>query len=245
MDWRDEGVILAVRLHGETSAIVEVFTAAHGRHAGIVRGGTSRKQRPVLQPGNQVAVEWRARLEEHLGSFRVDPVRARAAAAMSDRQALAGLTAICALLAFTLPEREAHPALYRRSLVLLDALTGSADWAPAYLDWEMRLLEEMGFGLDLSSCVVTGATEGLAYVSPKTGRAVSREGAGDWADRLLPLPPELSGEGEGSRENVLAGLRVTGHFLESWLAPALGDRPLPGARGRLVDMLAQHRGGGR
>ncbi|PWE32498.1 DNA repair protein RecO [Maritimibacter sp. 55A14] len=244
MEWRDEGVLLSLRKHGETAAIIEVFTERHGRHAGVVRGAMSRRLAPLLQPGAQLALEWRARLEDHLGSYRVEPVKSRAGAVLGDRRALAGLSAVCALLDFTLPEREPHPDLYRRSVALLDALGAGRDWPLDYLRWEMRLLEEMGFGLDLSCCAVTGATEGLAYVSPRTGRAVSRAGAGEWQERLLPLPPELAGGGSGSRQNLLAGFALTGHFLESWLAPALGDRPLPGARGRLVDRLARDPPGG-
>ncbi len=195
MDWRDEGALLSVRRHGETSAIIEVFTSAHGRHAGVVRGGTSRKIAPILQPGAQLDVTWRARLDEHLGAFTVEPIRSRAAAVMGERLTLAGLNAICALLAFTLPEREAHPQLYQRSIALLDMVGHNPAWPMAYLRWELSLLEEMGFGLDLSACAVTGAPDDLAYVSPRTGRAVGAEAAGEWADRLLPLPPALLGHG--------------------------------------------------
>ena len=193
MEWRDQGILLSARRHGETSAIIEVFTPAQGRHAGIVRGGTSRKIAPSLQPGAQLDVAWRARLEDHIGAFTVEPLRSRAAVAMQDRLALAGLNAVTALLAFCLPEREPHPALYRRTEALLDMLGQGDVWPLAYLKWELRLLEEMGYALDLDACAVTGATEGLIYVSPKTGRAVSAKGAGEWADRLLPLPPVLRG----------------------------------------------------
>jgi DNA repair protein RecO (recombination protein O) len=237
MDWRDQGALLSVRGHGETSAIVEVFTAAHGRHAGLVRGGASRRLAPLLQPGAQLDLEWRARLDEHLGSFRVEPLRARAAAVLGDRAALAGLSAICALLSSALPEREPHPALYARTIALLDAL-GTPGWPRLYLMWEMRLLDETGFGLDLSRCAVTGATQGLDHVSPRTGRAVSRAGAGEWADRLLPLPAcLLDPEAPATPAAVLDGLRTTGHFLASRLAPALGPRPLPEARQRLLAAL--------
>jgi len=236
MEWRDQGALLSVRRHGETSAIIEVFTAAHGRHAGVVRGGTSRKIAPVLQPGAQLDVTWRARLEDHIGSFTVEPLRSRAEA-MSARLTLAGLNAICALSAFCLPEREPHPNFYMQTVTLLDLLGQTPAWPLAYLRWELALLEEMGFGLDLSACAVSGMVDDLAYVSPRTGRAVSAEGAGPWADRLLPLPPELLGAGDGSQKNVLEGLATTGHFLNRWLAPALGERPLPEARARLIDRL--------
>ena len=238
MDWREEGVLLAARPHGESSAIIEVFTEGHGRHAGVVRGGASRRMTPILQPGSQVDVTWRARLSDHIGAFTVEPLQARAAEALGDRVALAGLTAICALLSFTLPERAPHPALYARSLALLDGL-GAKAWARAYLEWERALLDEMGFGLDLSRCAVTGTAEGLCYVSPRTGRAVSADGAGDWVDRLLPLPSCLVTGAACDPAELALGFRLTGHFLSEHLAPALGDKPLPPARQRLVDLLSR------
>jgi DNA repair protein RecO (recombination protein O) len=237
MDWRDEGVILSMRPHGETAAIIEVLTAGHGRHAGVVRGGASRKLAPVLQPGTGVQLEWRARLDEHIGSFTVEPLRSRAHL-LADRLALAGLLSACALLRAALPEREPHPELWSASLGLFDLL-GSPGWSSAYLRWELRLLEELGFGLDLSACAVTGATEGLAYVSPKTGRAVTRAGAGDWADRLLPLPEGLAGAAPLTPESVVQGLRLTGFFLDRGLRPVLHEKPLPEARSRLVDLLSR------
>lgn len=239
MDWSEEGAVLSVRRHGESSAILEVFTETHGRHAGVVRGGAGRRLSPILQPGAQLALTWRARLEEHLGSFTVEPVKSRAAAVMGDRLALGALNAVTALLVFSLPERAPHPLLYRRTITLLDMLGEGPLWPLAYLRWELALLDEMGFGLDLSACAATGATEELAFVSPKTGRAVSKGGAGAWADRLLPLPPCLLGVAPADRAEVAAGLVTTGHFLETWLAPALGDRPLPTARRRFADAFAR------
>jgi DNA repair protein RecO (recombination protein O) len=156
---------------------------------------------------------------------------------MGDRLTLAGLSAVCAMLSFALPERHAYPALYARSLALLDGL-GAERWAEAYLTWELALLEETGFGLDLTACAVTGVTQDLAYVSPRTGRAVSVSGAGDWADRLLPLPGALRGMPGSDPGEVVQGLRTTGHFLSEHLAPALGGKPLPAARQRLVDLIA-------
>ncbi len=238
MEWRDQGILLRSRRHGETSAIIEVFTPGHGRHAGIVRGGASRRMAPVLQPGAQLDVEWRARLEDHLGTFRVEPVRSRAWS-MADRMALAGLNAVCTLLITALPEREVHGPLYRKSLVLLDLLDQPEIWPLAYLNWEMTLLEEMGFGLDLRRCAVLGEkANDLSYISPRTGRAVSRAGAGDWADRLLPLPPCLLGEGPAPDAEILQGLRVTGYFLSEHLAPQMGEKPLPEARARYIARLA-------
>lgn len=228
-----------MRRHGESSAIIDVFTEEHGRHTGVVRGGASRRMAPVLQPGAQLDVTWRARLEDHLGSYHAEPLRSRAAAALSGRLALAGLNAVTALLAFCLPEREPHPDLYVRSERLLDLLEHEDLWPLAYLQWELALLEEMGFGLDLSACAVTGRQAGLAYVSPKTGRAVSREGAGEWVDRLLPLPPVMLGQGDAGDAEILQALRTTGYFLEAHLAPSLGSQPLPEARGRLADLLSR------
>ncbi len=239
MDWSDEGPILTVRKHGENSAIVEIFTKEHGRHAGVVRGASSRKIAPVLQPGTQVAVTWRARLEDHLGAFTVEPLKSRAAATMGGRLELAGLNAITALLSFSLPERESHPVLYDHTIAVLDLIGETETWPLAYLHWERALLEEMGFGLDLSQCAATGTTEGLIYVSPKTGRAVSEAGAGEWKDRLLPLSPALTNPGEWPANGLQDGLLTTGHFLANHLVPSLGDKPVPAARQRLVDLLAR------
>jgi DNA repair protein RecO (recombination protein O) len=240
MEWRDQGVLLAVRKHGENSAIIEVFTAEHGRHAGVVRGASSRKMTPVLQPGAQLDVTWRARLADHLGSYSVEPLRSRAAAVMGDRLTLSALNSICALLAFALPEREAHDALYQRSVTLFDLLGNTEGWPLAYLRWELALLEDLGFGLDLRRCAVNGSRDDLAYVSPKSGRAVSAEGAGEWADRLLPLPLCLLGQGPAPDSEIIDGLRLTGHFLTHWLAHSLGNKPLPAARQRFVDAYARH-----
>ncbi|CUH53963.1 DNA repair protein RecO [Shimia marina] len=234
MDWRDQGFVLSTRKHGETSVILEAFTETHGRHAGIVRGGISRKMTPILQPGGQVDLTWRARLSDHIGTFTVEPLRARTAV-LSDRFALAGLNAVTALLSFCLPDREPHTALYLQSRQLLDLLGQNDLWPLAYLRWEMALLSALGYGLDLSECAVTGSTENLIYVSPKSGRAVSAQGAGDWADRLLPLPPVLLGQGEAPDVEIQQGLITTGYFLSEKLAPDLGHRPLPEARARFMD----------
>lgn len=235
MEWRGTGILLAVRRHGESSAIIEVFTPDQGRHAGVVRGGTSRKIAPILQPGAQLDVAWRARLEDHIGSFTVEPIRSRADVAMADRLSLAGLNTVTALLSFCLPEREPHAPLYTRTEQLLDILGQPDIWPLAYLRWEVALLEEMGHGLDLSACAVTGSRDDLVYVSPKTGRAVSRNGAGDWADRLLPLPDVLRGVGPAPDAEIIQGFATTGHFLRNHLAANLGNRPLPEARDRFVE----------
>ncbi len=240
IEWSDDAVVLAARPFGESSAIVDVFAATRGRQAGVVRGGASRKMTPVLQPGAQVSVAWKARLDEHLGAFTVEPVRSRAAAAMGDRLALAGLNAVCGLLTMVLPEREAHDPLYDRTVALLDLLGQSDIWPLAYLRWEQALLEEMGFGLDLSACAVRGVNEDLVYVSPKSGRAVSRQAAGEWADRMLPLPPVLVGQGEATSVNVVDALGTTGYFVEHRLVKSLGDRAVPIARQRLIDAIKRY-----
>lgn len=236
MEWRDEGVLLATRPHGESAAIIEVLTATHGRHLGVVRGGASRRLAPSLQPGTQLALTWRARLDDHIGAFTVEPLRSRAAV-LEDPLALAGLTSVCALLHLSLPERDPHPALYTRSIALLDDLASGAPWLGPYLRWELALLEEIGFGLDLGSCALTGSRDDLAFVSPRTGRAVSRQAAGDWAPRLLPLPPGLMGQGPISRTEAAEALDLTGHFLARELADRLPAGHLPEARSRLLARL--------
>jgi DNA repair protein RecO (recombination protein O) len=194
---------------------------------------------PVLQPGAPLSLEWTARLEEHIGTFRVDPIAARTAAIMADRAALAALGAITALVAAALPERDAHPELYARSLALIEALAAAPDWPARYAAWELALLTELGFGLDLARCAVTGATNDLAYVSPKSGRAVSRAGAGQWADRLLPLPAFLrtAWNAPPPSADLAAALALTGFFLDARLAPTLPRQALPEARGRAVDAI--------
>ena len=240
MDWREQGILLSRRRHGESAAIIEVFTEGHGRHAGIVRGGGGRRMAPVLEPGNQVDVTWRARLEDHLGTFTVEPVQSRAAALMADRKTLAGLNALTALLSFALPEREAHGNLYQRTLTVLEMMEQGPFWPLAYLRWELSLLEDLGFGLDLTRCAATGAKEDLAYVSPRTGRAVSRIAGEPYKDRLYRLPSFLVGGrvAEADREDVAEGLRQTGHFLERHLFGPFQGR-LPDARYRLVERLAR------
>ena len=244
MDWQDHGTILSTRPHGETAAIVDVFTASHGRHTGVVRGGASRKMAASLQPGTHVALAWRARLEDHMGAFTLEPVKARSGV-LGDRMALLGLNAVCALLGFALAEREPHPVLYAATEPLFDVIDRAYEgWQVDYLRWEMGLLDELGFGLDLGACAVTGARDDLVFVSPKSGRAVSRAGAGEWAPKLLALPQFLLGQGPATYAELVQGLALTGYFLEHRIAPELGGRALPKARQRLVDALARQ-GAGR
>lgn len=242
MDWQDEGVLLSTRLHGETSAILEVFTAAHGRHLGVLPGGASRTRAALRQPGTQLRLTWHARLDEHMGTWGAE-ILAQRAGILGEGRALNALSSAAALLHLGLPERQSHPRLFAETLTLFDALETGTDWAATYLAWEVLLLEEMGFGLDLSACAVTGATTDLAFVSPKSGRAVSRAGAGDWAPRLLPLPALMLGhvpaDPAALARDLAQGLALTGHFLAQALAPQLADRPLPEARARLVRALTR------
>lgn len=237
MEWRDTGLVLATRKHGETSVLLEVFTPQHGRHSGLLRGGISRKISPHIQPGAQLDLTWKARLEDQLGSFTIEPLKSRAAFVMEDRVALAGLNTVVALLHQCLPERAPYPEFYAQTEALLDLLAQPEVWPVAYLHWELALLEQMGFGLELDSCAVTGSRQGLVYVSPRTGRAVTAEGAGEFADRLLPLPPVLKGLAVEDDAQVLEGLRTTGHFMTTRIAPDLKDGALPAARAGFVDQL--------
>lgn len=214
MEWRDEAVILGTRRHGETSAIVEVMTRSHGRHLGLVRGGRSRKRLPVLQPGNHVEIVWRARLDEHLGTFQVEPLTLHAGRLFDSAVAVYGLQTLAAHLRL-LPERDPHVALFETLLVMLDHLEDPAAAAELVVRFELVLLEELGFGLDLSRCAATGSRDDLAYVSPKSGRAVSRAAGAPWGERLLALPSFLTA-GAGRRAAEPAELdeafRLTGHF---------------------------------
>ncbi|MBW7921340.1 MAG: DNA repair protein RecO [Rubellimicrobium sp.] len=237
MEWHDEGIVLSARPHGETAAILDLFTRAHGRHAGVVRGGVGRRLRPVLQPGGDLAVRWQARLEDHLGSYTVEPLRTRTAL-LDHRLTLAGLSSATALLALALPERDPHPRLHAATGRLLDLPPDPLPWARAYLAWELQLLESLGFGLDLHACAVSGATEGLAYVSPRSGRAVARGAAGDWAPRLLPLPPVMLGQGDGPPDEIATALATTGWFITHRLLAAHGAGPPP-ARARFLAEIAR------
>lgn len=236
MDWTDDGIVLSARKHGETSAIVALLTRAHGRHLGLVRGGAGKRARGVLQPGNRVEARWRARLADHLGTFICEMTEAVAAPLMKDRLRLAGLSAACAMAESVLPEREPHPAVYEALVALLAAI-GGGGWPSAYVKWELGLLSELGFGLDLSACAATGANDQLAYVSPKSGRAVSLAAGEPYKDVLLVLPPFLLRAGAGGApEEVAQGLKLTGYFLEKNVFRHL-NRGLPAARIRLADRL--------
>ncbi|MBL8790552.1 MAG: DNA repair protein RecO [Rhizobiales bacterium] len=237
MEWRDEGIILAVRPHGETSAIAEILTAGHGRCLGLVRGGRGRRLRPMLQPGNHVGCVWHARLEEHLGHFVLEPLHLQAGLIIDEPLRLLGVTSMTAL-AQLLPEREPHPKLFSALQVVLSAIDEDRIWPALLVRWEMGLLDELGFGLDLSTCAATGVNTDLVYVSPKTGRAVSREAGLPYHQRLFQLPGFLRGEGSGDDGDVMDGLRLTGYFLERHVfGPRAVD--MPQARQMLQEKLGQ------
>jgi len=235
MDWRDTGFVLIARRHGESGLIAELLTAEHGRHAGLVRGGQSPKRRALLQPGNLVAASWRGRLEEHLGAFDIELVRAHAAALINDADRLAALSSTAALIALALPEREPHGDVYQGFAELIEVLD-SRDWAARYVAWECGLLAALGYGLDLTTCAATGVNDDLAYVSPRSGRAVSRSAGTPYHDKLLALPAFLCRDAPAENADIIAGLALTGHFLHHHLLAPHG-RTLPEARARLAERL--------
>jgi DNA repair protein RecO (recombination protein O) len=240
MDWSDDGIVLSARKHGESSAIVTLLTRGHGRHAGLVRGGAGRRQRGIYLIGNHLAATWRARLEEQLGSYSCEMVRAYAAEVMSAKLPLAALSSAAILIDMTLPEREPHENVFTEFSNLLDALL-KPDWESKYVLWELGYLSALGFGLDLASCAVTGVTENLTHVSPRTGRAVSTDAGAAYRDRLLDLPSFLrldSAKEPPMRADILAGLTLTGHFLGRFVF-APDNRDIPAARRRLVDGIGK------
>lgn len=240
MDWRDEGILLWVRRHGESSAIIEVLTPGRGRHAGLVRGGAGKSGAAVLQPGAQLSLEWHGRLAEHLGTFKVELIRPRAASIMTDRDALAALNVVSALLVRLLPEREPDEVVYAATLQLVDALSdGDGHWPVRYALWELALLRALGFGLDLERCAATGTRDDLVYISPRSGHAVSRGAGEPYSDRMLPLPQFLLGRGPATIAGVREALRLTGWFLENRVCPAFDLAELPVSRIRLLRLLEQ------
>jgi len=236
MDWTDHAIVLNSRLHGETGLVVNLLTAAHGRHAGFVPGGVSRKARPIWQSGNVVEVEWRARVAEQLGNYRGELREPHAAKAMDSAAELAGLSAACAIVDEALPEREPHPAMYEGFHAFLLSL-GHEGWPAIYVRLELGLLQELGFGLDLEKCAATGVTDDLAFVSPKTGRAVSRAAAEPYKGKLLALPAFLSTGGlPADQEELRQGLDLTGFFLERHVFWP-HNKPLPPARARFIESV--------
>ncbi len=243
MEWADEGTIIGSRKHGENAVILEVMTREHGRHLGLVRGGRSAKVQPVLQPGNAVALTWRARLDEHLGEYKVELLASHAARLMAQPAALYGLATVAALLRL-LPERDPHPGLHEALSVLIAHLD-EPGLAPALtVRFELAMLAELGFGLDLSRCAVSGSPDDLSHVSPKTGRAVSRKEAEPYRDRLLALPAFLA-EGQGARPpsagDLAAAFALTAHFLRRHIFEPRGLAEPP-ERERLVELALRGTG---
>ena len=217
MEWTDEAIVLGVRKHGETSVVAELMTCDRGRCLGLVQGGRSRRLRPVLQPGNSVRATWRARLDEHLGQFRVEPVHLRAARLMESAHGIYALQTLSSHLRL-LPERDAHSALYQTFAIIIDNLETPEIAAEMVIRFELAMLEELGFGLDLNACAATGTRQNLIYVSPKTGRAVSAQAGQPWAAKMLPLPGfllerEIERIEGASLEEIEAGFELTQYFL--------------------------------
>lgn len=236
MDWNDQAIVLSARPHGENGLVVSLLTRDHGRHAGFVPGGLSRRARPVWQSGNLVEVGWRARLSEQLGNYSGELREPHAARALDDAVQLSGLAAACAVVDAALPDREPHPSMFDGFAAFLGVL-GYPGWPAIYVRLELGLLQELGFGLDLERCAATGDTEDLAYVSPKTGRAVSRAAAGPYKEKLLSLPGFLSTGGLPSDDDELRqGLDLTGFFLERHVFWP-HNKPLPPARARFMESL--------
>ena len=240
MEWSDDAVILALRRHGESSAIISLLTGARGRQSGLVRGARGRAARGFLQPGSLIRATWRARLAEHLGTIAWEPVAPVSPDVLDDAARLAALAAVCAIADAALPEREPQDAVYAGLLALLGSLADDAVWPSALVKWEAGLLQVLGYGLDLATCAATGTTGDLAYVSPRSGRAVSRAAGAPYRQRLLPLPAFLCTPGAtGSRAEATGGLELTGYFLERNVFRAHG-RGLPPARQRLLEILRRH-----
>lgn len=236
MRWADEGIMLAGRPHGETSVIADIFTREHGRTLGLVKGGRSRRIRPLLQTGNLLKVEWRARLDDQLGVYTVELARAFPSLLWDDATALRALTAMAGLVQ-VLPERDPHPGLFDAAREWLES-ADAPDFLGGLVRFELQLLEELGFGLDLRRCAATGATDDLVYVSPKSGQAVSSSAGEPYRDRLLPLPEFLKSAGARSEDvsEIVLGFRLTGHFLERHVFEPAG-KPLPQPRAELARHL--------
>ncbi len=235
MEWIDEGFVLSARRHGEGDLVLSLLTREHGRHAGLVKGGAGRRSAGLYEPGNRLRAVWRARLTDHLGNFTCESLAQSAAALLDEPLRLAALTSAAAVAEAALAEREPHPRAYDGFRALIEALVASGDtiaWAVRYVQWELDLLAEIGFGLDLQRCAVSGEPTGLAFVSPNSGRAVSAGAAEPWRERLLALPAFLAGGGPADLPSIAQGLALTGWFLERH-----AFRTVPAARSRLVARL--------
>ena len=237
MEWTDEGIVLGVRRHGETHVLAELMTEQHGRHLGLVRGGISSKLRPILQPGNGVRAVWRARLDQHLGAFTVEGTQLRAERLMLSATASYGIQTLAALSRL-LPERDPHRDIYHALIEIADRLDDPDLASALIVRFELMLLAELGFGLDLSECAGSGATEELVYVSPKSGRAVSREAGEPWKDQLFVLPAFLVSDSSHSPSDIAAGFTLTGFFLSRHVFEPRGIA-MPEARAALIATVAR------
>lgn len=240
MQWHDTGIVLATRKHGERALLLHVLTQEHGRHAGLIRSGQSARRRGWYVIGNELDLTWRARLSEHLGTYRAELEKSHAAHFIDSGPRLAALAAAAALADATLPDQEPHPRAYRGLLDLIAALEQDRGWAERYVRWELDLLAELGFGLDLASCAATGRNDNLIYVSPRSGQAVSASAGEPYRARLLSLPPFLLGDVRPSGAELADGLTLTGFFLERRVVEPHG-RKMPAARARLVDAIRRIR----
>ncbi|MCF8474510.1 MAG: DNA repair protein RecO [Emcibacter sp.] len=240
MEFQDQGIIISLRKYGEFDAVIDVMTAEHGRHAGLVKGGIGKRQRGTLQPGNEVILQWRGRLESQLGTYSVELHNARSASFLDYPSKLGVLNSVCAILSVCLAEKEQHPKLYLGLQLLLDALEHvdhqAENWGALLVRWEIGLLSELGFGLDLSCCAATGVTDDLIYVSPKSGRAVSREAGLPYHEKLFALPPFLFKGGKVTEDNVREGLALSEFFLERYVLHP-HNKKIPQARRMLLDFL--------
>lgn len=245
MEWQDNGIILSSRRHGETSAVVNLLTRAGGIHAGLVRGGWGRRARHMIEPGNCVHARWRGRLSDHLGSYTLEVKHSFGARIMSEPIYLAAMMSALAMTEGSMAEREAHPKAFDGLSTLLDILDSAAppaEWQSAYVKWEIGLLSELGYGLDFTKCAATGTTQDLVYVSPKSGRAVSKAAGDPYKNAMLDLAPfiKVSGGVAASVDDVVSGLKLTGHFLERHVFN-MGGRHLPSARGRFVARISRQK----
>ncbi|HYB09424.1 MAG TPA: DNA repair protein RecO [Alphaproteobacteria bacterium] len=242
MEWTDEGIVLAARKHGERALILQLLTREHGRHAGLVHGGASAGKRGALQPGSRLQATWRARLADHLGYFSCEQLHNGAAALLDDPLRLAALASACAVAELALPEREPHPTIFAAISALVAALESSdriTGWGRAVVAWELGLLGELGFGLDLTKCAATGRNDELAFVSPRTGRAVSLSAGEAYRDRLLALPGFLiDSAATPSDGDIAEALALTGHFLERHVFAAFHRQP-PASRSYFLDQLSR------
>ena len=244
MEWTDKGIVLSVRPHGESAAIVTLMTEAYGRHAGLMRGGASLRHKGMLQPGNAVRAVWQARLAEQLGRYSLELDESHAADLFDDPLKLSGLAAACAVADHALPEREPHPAIHAGLQALIHAMRNEelGDlWVAVYVRWELGVLAELGYGLDLASCAATGTNDDLAYVSPRTGRAVSLSAGEPYRAKLLAMPDFLIGRGDGAITDLLKGLDLTGYFLEKHLFNSQGKQS-PASRTRFRDRIESFAG---